>query len=121
VTNQIHLSEHGGTGQGIIGALAGVGLRMFGSDGEIKAGLKNIQIGRTYTVFELQSFPELSQVLDWRTKETLDQSVTVNVVSRTKTVLYRDEYVLFVVKGENGQYITISKSDIRRMGESFYE
>ena len=32
----IHLSEHGGTGQGVIGALAGIGLRMSGNDGRIK-------------------------------------------------------------------------------------
>ncbi len=36
----IHLSEHGGTGQGIIGALAGVGLRLTGNDGRIKGKLK---------------------------------------------------------------------------------
>ena len=32
----IHLSEHGGTGQGVIGALAGAGLRLTGSDGRFK-------------------------------------------------------------------------------------
>ncbi len=32
----IHLSEHGGTGLGIIGALAGTGLRMTGNDGRFK-------------------------------------------------------------------------------------
>lgn len=32
----VHLSEHGGTGGGVIGALAGVGLRMTGNDGRIK-------------------------------------------------------------------------------------
>lgn len=36
----IHLSEHGGTGQGVIGALAGIGLRMGGNDGRIKGWLK---------------------------------------------------------------------------------
>jgi len=35
----IHLSEHGGTGHGIIGALAGIGLRMSGNDGRIKGWL----------------------------------------------------------------------------------
>lgn len=30
---RIHLSEHGGTGQGVVGALAGVGLRLIGNDG----------------------------------------------------------------------------------------
>jgi len=32
----VHLSEHGGTGLGIIGALAGTGLRMTGNDGRFK-------------------------------------------------------------------------------------
>lgn len=32
----IHLSEHGGTGQGVIGALAGVGLRISGTDGRVR-------------------------------------------------------------------------------------
>lgn len=36
----IHLSEHGGTGQGVIGALAGAGLRLGGNDGRFKGKLK---------------------------------------------------------------------------------
>ena len=36
----LSLSEHGGTGDGIIGALAGVGLRLTGSDGRIKGKLR---------------------------------------------------------------------------------
>ncbi len=32
----VHLSEHGGTGIGVIGALAGAGLKLTGSDGRFK-------------------------------------------------------------------------------------
>lgn len=32
----VHLSEHGGTGDGIIGAIAGVGLRLYGNNGRFK-------------------------------------------------------------------------------------
>ncbi len=32
----VHLSEHGGTGLGVIGALAGAGLRLSGNDGRFK-------------------------------------------------------------------------------------
>ena len=35
----IHLSEHGGTGDGVVGALAGVGLRMEGDDGRYRGWL----------------------------------------------------------------------------------
>jgi hypothetical protein len=39
-TMGIHLSEHGGTGQGVIGALAGAGLRLSGNDGRFRGKLK---------------------------------------------------------------------------------
>jgi hypothetical protein len=37
---EIHLSEHGGTGDGVIGALAGVGLRLSANDGRLRGKLK---------------------------------------------------------------------------------
>ena len=36
----VHLSEHGGTGDGVIGAIAGCGLRLTGNDGKIKGKTK---------------------------------------------------------------------------------
>jgi hypothetical protein len=36
----IHLSEHGGSGIGVIGALAGVGLKLTGNDGRFKGKLR---------------------------------------------------------------------------------
>ncbi|GIU41686.1 DNA-binding protein [Shewanella algidipiscicola] len=39
-SQSIHLSEHGGTGQGVIGAMAGLGLRLQGNDGRIKGQFK---------------------------------------------------------------------------------
>jgi hypothetical protein len=36
----VHLSEHGGTGIGVIGALAGAGLRLSGDDGRFKGKFK---------------------------------------------------------------------------------
>lgn len=119
--NQLHLSEHGGTGQGIIGALAGVGLRIFGCDGEIKGALKNIEIKKSYTVSELKKLPELAQVLDLVGKKPLDDAMTVNMSNRTKTVLFKNSYVLFVSKDGTGAYQTISKSEIRKLGDSFYD
>lgn len=118
--NQLHLSEHGGTGQGIIGALAGVGLRIFGCDGEVKGALKNIEIKKNYTVAELKKLPELAQVLDLGGKEPLDDGMTVNMSNRTKTVLFENQYVLFVNKDDSGAYQTIPKSEIRKLGDTFY-
>lgn len=118
--NQLHLSEHGGTGQGIIGALAGIGLRIFGCDGEVKGALKNIEIKKNYTVAELKKLPELAQVLDLADKEPLEDAMTVTMSNRTKTVLFKNQYVLFVNKDDMGGYQTISKAEIRKLGDSFY-
>lgn len=118
--NHLHLSEHGGTGQGIIGALAGVGLRIFGCDGEVKGALKNIEINKTYLVSELKILPELDQVLDLISKEPLDNAAVVNMCNRTKTVLYNNQYVLFVSTDETGLYKTLPKSKIRALGDTFY-
>lgn len=119
--NGLHLSEHGGTGLGIIGALAGVGLRLLGYDGEIKGALKNIEINKAYLVSELKKFPELQQVLDLTDKKPLDDAVSVSISNRTKTVLYNHQYVLFVKQDQTDRYQSISKSEIRKLGERFYE
>lgn len=36
----VHLSAHGGTGQGVVGALAAVGLRLGGQDGRVKGKVR---------------------------------------------------------------------------------
>lgn len=45
----VHLSEHGGDGQGVVGALAAVGLRLSGNDGRMKgkkqAGESTLSVG----------------------------------------------------------------------------
>lgn len=117
---QLHLSEHGGTGQGIIGAMAGVGLRIFGCDGEVKGALKNIEINKQYSVSELKKLPELAQVFDLVDKEPLDDAIPINMCNRTKTVLYKNQYVLFVKKDDTGFYKTVPKSEIRKLGATFY-
>jgi hypothetical protein len=49
----VFLTEHGGTGDGVIGALAGCGLRMSGFDGRVKGKLIAKEESRVYTVAEL--------------------------------------------------------------------
>jgi hypothetical protein len=49
----VHLSEHGGTGDGIIGALAGAGLRLSGNDGRLKGHYQVGEVNDTLPVKEL--------------------------------------------------------------------
>lgn len=58
----IHLSEHGGTGMGVIGALAGVGLRLSGNDGRIRGKLQLENEGNIAEVARVCSRPEVDSV-----------------------------------------------------------
>lgn len=73
----VHLSEHGGTGDGIIGALAGVGLRLTGNDGRIRGKIK---------------FPLPENVLT--VKDILDNSTIDEVRSLEGDLIFRDEKVI---------------------------
>lgn len=58
----VHLSEHGGTGIGVIGALAGVGLRMTNNDGRFQGKLKLKMPGATMSVAEVKSSSSVEKV-----------------------------------------------------------
>src|SRR5690606_12843281 len=58
----VHLSEHGGTGSGVIGALAGVGLRLTGNDGRIKGKLTFPLPGDLLTVEQILAHSDVDRV-----------------------------------------------------------
>lgn len=58
------LSEHGGTGDGVIGALAGCGLRLSGNDGRIKGKLTPRMPDEALTVSEFCQKYRIDQVVD---------------------------------------------------------
>lgn len=60
---ELSLSEHGGTGDGVIGALAGVGLRLSGSDGRIKGKILPEAGRERMTVSQFCSHYKVDQVL----------------------------------------------------------
>lgn len=107
----IHLSEHGGTGQGVIGALAGVGLRVSGYDGEVKGSLKKVTLGE-YTVRELTDLPEIDEVIDLEGNSfSTDRKVIIE--SKSKSVQRNYRFVLYVHE-ENGVLKTYNKKEIRK-------
>jgi len=58
----VHLSAHGGTGQGVIGALAGAGLRLWGNDGRMKGCLEFSEPGSRLRVADLLDHPGVEAV-----------------------------------------------------------
>ncbi|MEL7647549.1 MAG: hypothetical protein AAGU76_05620 [Sedimentibacter sp.] len=58
----VYLSEHGGTGGGVIGALAGVGLRLSGNDGRIKGKMYLSMPGSVLTVDQIIENSDIDKV-----------------------------------------------------------
>ncbi len=111
----IYLAEAGGTGLGIIGALAGVGLRLGGNDGEVKGGLKEFKKMHTYKVEALLNTEIIHAVCDTDGYE-LDKSAEVLVVWKAKPMLINNRFVLRVIKNELGAWSTMEKSEMREFG-----
>lgn len=83
---ELSLTEHGGTGDGIIGALAGVGLRLSGSDGRIKGKIMPADGAERLTVAQFCRRYDIAQVLtaDYR---PLAEDVEMIFDAPTKAVL----------------------------------
>ncbi len=98
----IHLSEHGGTGLGIIGALAGVGLRMTNNDGRFQGRLKIKAPGELVSVAEIKNNSPAEQVqsIDGYVLQDNEQ---VRLGEKQKTVLLEGKCTLLVYVEKNGK------------------
>ena len=105
----IFLKEYGGTGIGVIGALAGVGLRLGGNDGRFK-GRIDISEG-DWTVGELLDNQAVDRVQTDSGKK-LGQADQVKVSGKVKTVFVDYQSVLLVEK-EGEHYVNASKRVLR--------
>ena len=95
----VHLSEHGGSGQGIIGALAGAGLRLSGNDGRLKGHLSIEAANGRATVEEICAHPHVDEVRGL-CGSVLTGAELVRLGDRVKTVLLDGKSVLLVVPVE---------------------
>ncbi len=97
----VHLSEHGGAGIGVIGALAGVGLRITNNDGRFQGRLKIKTPGATVKVAEIigSSPVERVQSVDGYILR-LDEQVRLG--NKLKAVLLDGKRVLPVYRRKNG-------------------
>jgi len=113
---EIHLSEHGGTGQGVIGALAGAGLRLSNNDGWFKGDHKVGRQGEAMTVQRLLSFSAIDQVKSVN-GACLPENDYVVIGNKLKTVLLEGKAVILVYPEDlgNGDFIwkTCEKKQLR--------
>ena len=115
---QVHLSEHGGTGLGVIGALAGAGLRLSGEDGEFKGRANVGEEGEIKTAGELRSCKNVDDVCGID-RLPVGDAVTVQIGANTKTVLMEGKSVLLVGPCEDGtaELRSCSKHELRKFDE----
>ncbi len=100
----VFLSEHGGDGSGIIGALAGVGLRLTGNDGRIKGKLYPEKEGEILTIKEACEKYSLGQAVNEKTGETVRESDLMRFETVTKAV-YKDFMMTLLVNEKDGFWV----------------
>lgn len=109
----VHLSEHGGTGGGVIGALAGVGLRLWGNDGRYRGWFHYAREGSEMTADELCQCEPVDEV---RTPQ--GQLVTgasrVILSDRVKTVRMGGKSVLLVHPAQGGTHRMVTKDELKK-------
>ncbi|PKG55177.1 DNA-binding protein [Shewanella sp. GutDb-MelDb] len=112
----IDLTEHGGTGQGVIGALAGLGLRLSGQDGRVKGQLEFEHYGDGSTEFELSvadiiSMSSLQAVLS-DSGDLLSMDERVLLSGKVKAV-YRQHMFALLVSQHGDGWVNASKQTLK--------
>ncbi len=92
---QVYLSEHGGTGLGIIGALAGCGLRLTGNDGRFRGKFSIGAEGDRLRVTELLQHPNV-EVVKSLDGAVLQDEEMVRISEKVKTILKEGKSTLLV-------------------------
>lgn len=117
----LFLCEYGGTGDGVIGALAGAGLRLHGYDGEVKGGIAHLGAGLTFTVARLREEALISEVCTTDMKP-LGRDELVLISWKAKPVLYAGRPVLLVIpvtedRADSCCWQTMQKNEMRSFGD----
>lgn len=108
----VQLSEHGGTGNGVIGALAAIGLRMTGSDGRYKGRLKLPAAEGLWPVRDIIEQTTASAVVDLTGyRLALDEQVYLS--GKIKAVLLNHQQTLLVAKGDDGQWRNAGRQELK--------
>lgn len=91
----VHLSEHGGTGGGVIGALAGTGLRLSGNDGRFRGKLNLGNVNEVVTVSDILLHESVDLVKSLE-GDLLSGDELVRLGTKVKAVLQQKKSVLLV-------------------------
>ena len=99
----VHLSEHGGTGDGVIGALAGAGLRAGKAEGRIKGKLQPPMNRIEWSMADFAAAYGVERFAD-EDGNDFNEDVTVRFELPTK-LIYQQGKVTAVLVEQNGQWL----------------
>ena len=120
--SNVFLTELGGTGIGIIGALAGIGLRAWGNDGTLKGKLNQLSEDDYTKVSEIMKSKYVCHVFDENGNQLPDDDL-VFVKGKSKPALVNGELTL-LTKAEKdkdgrilpGKHVMLGKESIKNYG-----
>lgn len=104
------LTEYGGTGIGVIGALAGVGLRLYGNDGSFRGRSGERYAHELHTAGEWKALLDCEQVLDL-SGEVVADSLPVRM-NETAKLMYVNHQVTLIVKPQDGEAVICHKKEL---------
>ena len=104
----IHLSEHGGTGEGVIGALAGIALRMSGNDGRFQGRTELKEAGEIMAIRDILAQSDIDEVqsIDG---EVLAAEEMLVLGEKVKSVLLDGKKKLLVYREADGWHTCNNK------------
>lgn len=106
----LHLSEHKNGGQGVIGALAGVALRFYGSDGRVKGNIKLSQ--GSISVEELLKYDSIDEV-QFEDGSNASSEIIVQINDKLKRVILNHKSVVLIQK-EGDEYTLLTTEQLRK-------
>lgn len=114
---KVHLSEHGGTGDGVIGALAGIGLRLQGNDGRFRGWFNMGSAGELVTAAKLCKHPFVTDVIDENGHSLAPESPIRITDEKIKTILQNHIQVIPVsrqTESNSSEYTTLSRKEVKK-------
>jgi hypothetical protein len=112
----VHLSEHGGTGDGIVGALAGIGLRLQGSDGRFRGWLSLSKAGQTTSHKTLCTHAAIDAVMDEAGTILPDDAQITFAEDKIKTVCLNHRQVIPVTRTDHVDgpaWTTLTRAEVK--------
>ncbi len=114
----VHLSEHGGTGGGVIGALAAIGLRLQGNDGRFRGWHQFGNAGEVSTVAALCAHASVDAVVNEVGQPLTADTQILFAENMVKTVLLGGAQVVPVAEiaeRKNGVlWTTLTRKEVKR-------